>query len=230
MLNFKDIKKIWIVLGSVLIIQVLGASAQQSHQHEQDERNQIRREEQTRNRWQWQMPHRVMDELGITEGMVVGDVGAGDGYFAFRLTDRVGGAGKVYASDIDNRALQVIRDKCRAENITNLSVILGTETDPKLPEQSLDKILMVNVIHLVDNLTPFLKNVAKSLKPEASLVIVQWDEEKMGKEQKDWDPADRAKYSLRTNLRMIYGAGFEVTRILDFLPLQKIYICVPAGN
>ena len=196
---------------------------QQTHQHQ----NEIRREERNRNRWHWQMPIRVMDEIGIKEGMTVADVGAGDGYFTFHLSERVGKEGRVYANDIDNRALQVIRDKCKKDGIKNISVILGEEDDPLLPAECVDLAIMVNVIHLVENPTVFLKNVAKCLKPEAKLVIVQWDEEKMGYELKGWSSEDRKRYTLRANLRMIYDADFEVLQILNFLPLQLIYVCQP---
>jgi ubiquinone/menaquinone biosynthesis C-methylase UbiE len=74
-----------------------------------------------------------MDEIGVKEGMTVADVGIGDGYFTFHLAERVGNDGKVFSCDIDNRALQVIRDKCAKKGIQNISVILGKEDDPLIP-------------------------------------------------------------------------------------------------
>ena len=193
----------------------------QEHEHEQ-------REDRNRNRWHWQMPVRVMDETGVKAGMIVADVGAGDGYFTFHLAERVGNGGKILACDIDNRALQVIRDKCAERGIQNISVILGKEDDPLIPQKSVDIVLMVNTIHLIENPSEYLKKLGESLKPDGKLVIVQWDAEKMGKELRDWDADDRAKYTLRTNLRHIYDGDFEVVKIKDFLPMQLIYICEPA--
>jgi len=192
----------------------------QEHEHEQRQTD--------RNRWQWQMPVRIMDEIGVKEGMTVADVGAGDGYFTFPLAEKVGNSGKILASDIDNRALQVIRDKCAEKGIQNISVILGKEDDPLIAQKSVDIILMVNIIHLIENSSKYLKKLGESLKPDGKLVIVQWDAEKMGKELRDWDADDRAKYTLRTNLRHIYDGDFEVVKIKDFLPMQLIYICEPA--
>lgn len=197
--------------------------------HSALENKRIQRAERERNRWQWQMPNRVMDELGIKAGQIIGDVGAGDGYFTFRLAERIGQTGRIYASDIDSQALQGLKAVSREKRLENITVILGTDCDPKLPAKSMDMILMVNVIHLVNEPTLFLQNITKSLKPGAYLVIIQWDAEKMGKELKGWKKNDRALYSMRTNLRKIYTAGLEVERILDFLPLQKIYICVPVS-
>jgi len=72
-----------------------------SQQHAAEHKHQSRTPEADRDRWYWQMPHRVMNEIGIREGMVVADIGAGEGYFATRLAARVGISGKVYANDVD---------------------------------------------------------------------------------------------------------------------------------
>ena len=193
----------------------------QEHEHEQ-------REDRNRNRWHWQMPVRVMDEIGVKAGMIVADVGAGDGYFTFHLAERVGNGGKILACDIDNRALQVIRDKCAERGIQNISVILGKEDDSLIPQKSVDIVLMVNTIHLIENPSDYLKKLKQNLKPGGSLVIVQWDAEKMDSESKDWDADDRAKYTLRANLQHIYDGDFEVVQLKNFLPMQRIYICKPA--
>lgn len=212
---------------ALIMFFVLFASFPWAFQPYQEHEHQQPLPDRHRDRWYWQMPHRIIDEAGIKPGMSVADVGAGDGYFTFRLAERVGPHGRVYANDIDNRALQVVRDKCREEDIRNITVILGKEDDPLLPEKSIDIILMVNVIHLVKNPSLFLKNIEKCLKPGGTLVIVQWDAEKMDSEMQEeqWDPVDRARYTLRTNLRKIYDADFEVVQIKEFLPMQKIYIC-----
>ena len=193
----------------------------QDHEHEQTQTDRHR------NRGLWQMPVRVMDEIGIKPGMTVADVGAGDGYFTFPLGERVGNSGKVLACDIDDRALQFIRDKCTEKGTHNISVILGKKDDPLIPQKSIDIILMVNAIHLIENPSQYLKKLGETLKPEGNLVIVQWDAEKMDSESKDWDADDRAKYTLRTNFRHIYDGDFEVVQIKDFLPMQLIYICQP---
>ena len=215
-----------LLLLGVMAAPVHSFSASSSHDHQHHEA----RKDRHRDRYQWQLPVRVMDEIGIRQGMVVADVGAGDGYFTFRLSQRVGAGGRVFASDIDDHALQAVRDRCRKEGIKNISVVRGKEDDPLLPERQIDVVLMVNTIHLVARPRVFLKNISRSLKPEGILVLVQWEAEKMGREHKDWDPEDRKKYTLRTNLRTIYTGGFEVIRILDFLPVQTIYICRPAGE
>ncbi len=132
-MNFKSL--------ALLMFFVLFASFPWAFQPYQEHEHQQPLPDRHRDRWYWQMPYRIIDEAGIQPGMTVADVGAGDGYFTFRLAERVGPDGRVYANDIDNRALQVVRDKCREEDIRNVAVIFGKEDDPLLPEKSMDIVL-----------------------------------------------------------------------------------------
>ena len=219
-------KKTIALSAIVLTLGCLGSGlwAQQTHQHGEEPSAASR----DRNRWQWQLPNLVLREIGVKPGMTVADVGAGDGYFTFLMADVVGPNGRVYANDIDDRGLQAIRDRSREDGIKNITVVMGTQDDVLLPEKQMDIVLMVNVIHQVKNPAAFFKTVARSLKPGAMVAIVQWDAAKMDSETpEDWGP-DRDNYTLRTNLRTIYDAGFEVVEILDFLPVQRIFLCQPA--
>jgi len=176
-------------------------------------------------RMYWQLPLRVLEEIGVVQGMRVADVGAGDGYFTLRLAEAVGASGDVFASDIDADALHVLEEKRNSAGVRNVHIIQGTEDDPLLPDSFIDLVLIVNTIHLVDNPPVFLENVRRSLKPGGTVVFVQWSAEKMDSEAREWDETDRARYTLRTTLRTIYDGGLEVVRLLDFLPMQNIYVC-----
>ncbi len=176
----------------------------------------------------WQLPRKVLTELGVREGMAVADVGAGDGYFTLLISEKVGEKGTVYASDIDRDALKRCAERCKTEGISNVQVIVGTEDDPSLPEKSCDLILMVNTIHLVRDPGVFYKNLVKGLSANGRIAIVQWSAEKLAGEVPEWDPKDRDLYSMKTILKMIYSSGLEVVNIMDFLPVQNIYVCIPA--
>lgn len=181
-------------------------------------------------RMYWQMPLRVMDELGIGPGMSVADVGAGIGYFTLKLSERVGETGQVYASDIDDTALAFLNERRKEAGLENVTVIRGREDNPLIPDESVDLVLIVNTIQFVKEKTVFLNNIRGSLKNNGRLVFVQWDAEKMDSEAPEWDSKDRELYTMRTMLKMIYDADYEVLEIKDFLPMQLIYICQPSKS
>ena len=145
-----------------------------------------------------------------------------------RLANKVGKSGIVYASDIDLGALTFLKEKAERQNIRNLKIIQGKADDPLLPDSAIDIVLIVNTVHLIDRPSEYLSNLKSCLQPDGCVVIVQWDAEKMDSEAPDWSAEDREKYTQRTLLRIIYDAGFEIKRILDFLPMQLIYICCPS--
>jgi len=172
-------------------------------------------------REQWQMPIRVMDEIGVKPGMTVADVGAGDGWFTFYLAQRVGSPGRVIAEDIDAQALKLVRERCAQERVSNVSVLVGGMEDPKLPAGAVDVALMVNVLSALGNAKNFLGNLAKGLKPDGRLVVIDWNPVKLYPEMAEQE----AKSALRQTLRQIQGSDFEVVKTLDFLPTQTIWIC-----
>jgi ubiquinone/menaquinone biosynthesis C-methylase UbiE len=171
-------------------------------------------------RVEWQMPVRVMDEIGVRPGMTVADVGAGDGWFTFYLAERVGSSGRVIAEDIDAEALEAVRRRYAQERVSNVAIVVGETEDAKLPAGTVDLALMVNVLSAVHNPTGFLVNLAKGLKPEGRLVIIDWDPGKLGQlAGREENPV------LRSTLGQIHDADFEVVKKLDFLPTQTIWIC-----
>jgi ubiquinone/menaquinone biosynthesis C-methylase UbiE len=172
----------------------------------------------------WQLPERVMNSIGVEKGMNVADIGAGYGYMTFRLARRVGPEGRVYANEIDERFTRRLDERCKDEGVANVTVILGAETDPRLPGKTMDLVLMVNVIHLVDEPVDFLRRIQPSLKPGGKLVIVQWDASKMDVEA-DLSPEDEIIYAQEAVLKQVESAGYEVERIETFLPVQNIFVC-----
>ena len=217
----------WLVIPILLAALGTPSLSNAQHTHEHDASHVA--SDVDRNRWSWQLPNQVIEAVGVVPGMVVADVGAGEGYFVDRLADRVGDAGHVYANDIDPNAVAALRRSFGS--FGNVTIVQGVADDPRLPDATIDLALLVNVIHLVDHPSLFLRNLAASLTAEGRVVFVQWDAAKMGRELTGWDPTDREKYTMRTTLRMIYDAGYEVIDMLDFLPVQNIYVCAPRrGN
>ncbi len=162
-------------------------------------------------------PEKLMDAIGVKPGMVIGEAGAGSGYFTFKLSRRVGETGKVYANDIVQRVLNVIDRRCEREGITNITTILGRVEDPLFPENELDMVFMIAAFHDFEKKVEWLNNVKPYLKPGGTMVIVEMDPDKWG----------RGYSHLMTKkeiLDTVNKSGFKLDRIETFLPRHNIYI------
>ena len=122
----------------------------------------------------WQKPDEVIKLLGDLKGESVADIGAGSGYFAFRLALK---ADKVIAEEIDPNMIQLM-DAIASDlpdNIQNkFETRLGTVTDPNLAEDEVDNIIIVNTIIYIDDKIGYLKNLKKGLKKGGRLMIVDY--------------------------------------------------------
>jgi predicted methyltransferase len=124
-------------------------------------------------REQWQKVDAVFDAMGISLGASVADIGAGDGFFTTRLSVAVGPEGRVHAVDVSDSALDRLRRRIERNNLTNVAVVKGTSTDPKLPEGAIDAALIVNAYHEMKDHQAMLAAIKRALKPAGRLVIVE---------------------------------------------------------
>ena len=115
---------------------------------------------------------RVMDILGIHSGTAVADIGAGSGWFSVRAAKRVGEQGTVYAVDINPEAIRYINDRLNREAIHNVRAILGTQDDPKLPQNSVDSVLILKTYHEIAEPVLLLENLRKSLRSGARIGVI----------------------------------------------------------
>lgn len=125
-----------------------------------------------------QPPEEVMNTIGVKEGMVIGEFGAGYGRYTIPLARRVGETGYVYANDIQKSSLVFLAKRCQRAGLKNVKTILGKADDPLFPRGSLDMAFSTLVYHEIDSPVAFLKNLFPALKPDATLVIVDNDPEK----------------------------------------------------
>jgi ubiquinone/menaquinone biosynthesis C-methylase UbiE len=114
-----------------------------------------------------------MDHLGIAEGSIVADLGAGGGWFTIRLARRVGPNGRVYAQDIQPEMIGAIKRRVDREGLKNVETVLGTADDPQLPAP-VDVVLIVYAYNEMDNPQTLLRNVRASLKPGGRIGIVEF--------------------------------------------------------
>ena len=164
-----------------------------------------------------EQPEKVMEVTGVKPGMVIGEIGAGRGYFTFWLSRGVGERGKVYANDIDRSALSSIERTCAEEKISNIETVLGTVGDPLLPKGSLDMVFLVNSFHDLERPVELLANLLPSLKPGAAVVIMDRDPAKV---------SDAGHHFLtRAQVEEIVGRTvFELVRVETFLRDHNLYI------
>ncbi len=134
-------------------------------------RNSRQESDRARKRDEWQRPGEVMDALGAKAGHRVADIGCGYGYFTFRLAARVGAEGKVYAVDIDQEAINKVRQRKDLEKLEQIEPILGESADPRLPND-LDAVLIVDTYHEFREYDRMMQSVFRALKPGGRLVII----------------------------------------------------------
>jgi SAM-dependent methyltransferase len=165
----------------------------------------------------WQQPEKVMDVIGVKAGMTIGEVGAGNGYFTFKLARRVGPSGLVYANDIDPDGLRSIAAGARQRKIGNIVTVRGEVDDPLFPPGVMDLAIMVYVLHELARPVELLRNLKPSLKPGATLVILDRDPDKVHSSGERFYHKDEI-------LELAGEAGFEVVSIETFLPRDNFYI------
>jgi len=127
----------------------------------------------------WQRPDQVMDALGIGEGSIVADLGAGGGWFTVRLAYRVRPNGRVYAEDIQPQMIEAIKRRVAREQLGNVTTILGTASDPRLPVP-VDAVLIVDAYSEMVQPVTLVRNVAAKLKPTGRVGIVNFKKDGHG--------------------------------------------------
>jgi SAM-dependent methyltransferase len=115
---------------------------------------------------------RVMDILGIKEGVNVADIGAGSGWFTVRAAKRVGNTGIVYAVDINPDSIAYINQRIQRDGIGNVRAILSKEDDPKLSKNSIDSVLLLKTYHEVAHPVLLLENLRNSLRSGARVGVI----------------------------------------------------------
>jgi ubiquinone/menaquinone biosynthesis C-methylase UbiE len=170
------------------------------------------------NRDQWQQPQKVVDSLQIRAGAVVADLGAGGGYFTFRLADAVGQAGKVFAVDIDPEMTELIEARARKDARKNVETILAKPADPMLPVSGVDLIFTSNTYHHFDNRVAYFANLRKYLRPGARVAVIDFD-------RRAWIEGLLRHYTPSEFIkRELEQAGYGLENEFDFLDRQSFLV------
>ena len=166
-----------------------------------------------------EQPSRAIKALDIKPGAVVADVGAGSGYYTVRLAERVGPAGRVFATDIQPEMLALLRTRVSRARLDNVETVLSADVDPRLPEGLFDLVLMVDVYHELARPQEVLRKLRASLKPDGRLVLIEYRKESA------WVPIrEEHKMSVKEARMELEAEGYRFDRVIDVLPWQHILV------
>jgi len=162
---------------------------------------------------------RAVRLLNIARGSTVADIGAGSGYYTVEIARLVGPAGRVYANDIQQGMLDIIRRRIERQRLTNVELVLGTDSDPRLPRASIDLALMVDVYHEFSQPQAMLRQIREALKPDGRLVLLEYRAE---------DPRvpilPEHKMTVAQAKLEVEAEGFTLATVNEELPWQHLLV------
>jgi len=164
-------------------------------------------------------PDHAIDVLKLQKGSTVADIGAGSGYMTEKLSKKVGPMGKVYATDIQQGMLDLLGKRIAKRKLTNVMPVLGTQDDPRLPIESVDLVLMVDVYHELSQPQLMLRHIKAALKPGGRLVLLEYR-----KEDPNIPIRPEHKMSVAEAKLEVEAEGFKLTTTNEDLPRQHILI------
>jgi ubiquinone/menaquinone biosynthesis C-methylase UbiE len=163
--------------------------------------------------------------LGLKPGMVVCDMGSGNGYHSLPIAKAVGASGKVFAVDLQPEMIEMLRERCQKAGVTNIEAIVGQQKDACLPAASCDLILLVDVYHEFAKPAEMLRSMRQALKPGGLVALVEFRAE---------DPEvpirPEHKMSRAQILRELEANGFALSQEYKALPWQHLMFFKVAAN
>jgi SAM-dependent methyltransferase len=166
-----------------------------------------------------EQPDRALQVIGVRPGMVVADIGAGTGYMTVRIARLVGPTGKVFANDLQIPMLRLIQQKAQQQGLGNIALVQGTQDDTRLPPETVDLALLVDVYHEVRQPQPLLRSIRRSLRANGRLVLVEYRKE---------DPTipitSTHRLSVAEARTEIEAEGFTFVHSDEHLPRQHIIV------
>ena len=167
---------------------------------------------------EWQRADQIMDALAVGEASFVADLGAGSGWFTIQLAGRVGPNGLVLAEDIQRPMIQAIKIRVDRIGLKNVTTVLGTDTDPRLPVP-VDAVLIVDAYHEMEQPVELLRNVATKLKPAGRIGIVDFTKDGGGP-----GPAMEERVDPEVVIRDAQAAGLVLRSRENFLKYQYMLV------
>jgi 2-polyprenyl-3-methyl-5-hydroxy-6-metoxy-1,4-benzoquinol methylase len=166
---------------------------------------------------------RMLANMGIEPGMTVCDLGCGNGFHTLKMAPLVGPRGRILAVDIQPEMLAMLRARMESEGVENITPILASAHDPRLPQQSVDLILLVDVYHEFSHPEYMLRAMHAALKPNGRIVLVEYRAEDASVPIKPLH-----KMSKRQIMREFPANGFRLVGQFDRLPWQHMLLFAKA--
>jgi ubiquinone/menaquinone biosynthesis C-methylase UbiE len=160
---------------------------------------------------------RMLKNLGVKEGMTVCDMGCGNGFYALKLATMVGPKGRVLAVDIQPEMLKLLVERMEEQGIENITPILGSVHDPRLPAGTVDLMLCVDVYHEFSHPVHMLHAMREALKPDGQIVLLEFRAEDPEVPIKPLHKMSKAQIN-----KELPANGFKLTKEYDELPWQHM--------
>jgi arsenite methyltransferase len=168
---------------------------------------------------EYQKPHDVIMALGLKEGEVVADIGAGSGYFSLRFAHHIGDKGRVYAVDISPDMILYMNRRIREMQLKNVVTILSAPDDPLLMDASVDRFFICDTWHHIENKTQYLALMKKMLKPGGQVIMIDFQTKDL-----PLGPPPEMKIAREDVLHQMESNGFKLAKEQTFLPYQYFLI------
>ena len=158
----------------------------------------------------------AVEQMKFPPDAVVADLGAGTGYYTFKIAEKVN-RGKVYAVEIQDKFIDILKERIADKKVNNVEVIKGAVKAPNLPANTVDYVLMVDVYHELEYPQEMLKSISECLRPGGTLILMEYRAE---------DEALRIlplhKTSVKQLKKELEANQFELSRQVDTLPIQHL--------
>jgi ubiquinone/menaquinone biosynthesis C-methylase UbiE len=216
--------------GAILLLPAL-ASAQDHKHRSNDEMHRLHQDSKAYiamledpKRDEYQKPREVLMALGLRPGETIADIGSGSGYFALRFAAHVGDAGRVFAVDIAPDMVRHLNRRLRDAGVHNVQTVLAEPNDPLLPDASVDRFVVVNTWHHIEDQPGYLALMKKMLKPGGQVVMIDFH-----KKELPVGPPLEMKIARDDLVRQMEANGFRVAKEHAFLPYQYFLVFTPRG-